>query len=84
VIRAKQSLDLITIGSVIFFSVGQNKSGRFITSDDIFPWKFLFWSYFQDVVSVISKYSIHTDVVRRQFWTLAGYVLAQKLILEHF
>jgi len=61
-------LDLITIGSMIycnafFLSWSEQKWQLLICSEDIFRWKFLFWSYFQDVESVIPQYSIHTDVV---------------------
>jgi len=71
-IRAKWSLDLITIGSAIycrpnafFLSLVRTKVTHMLLtcSDDIFWWKFLFRSYFQDVESVFPKYSIHTDVV---------------------
>jgi len=70
--QAKWLLDLITIGSAIYcnaFFLSYSEQ-RWLTcflqtccSDDIFQWKFLFWSYFQDVESVIPKYSIHADVV---------------------
>jgi len=68
-IRAKRSLDLITIGSAIycnaFLSVGQNKSGRFVTY--LFRWHFpvkiLILVILQDIESVILKYSIDTAVV---------------------
>ncbi len=65
-IWANRSLDLITIGSVIycnaFFLSCQNKRGRLVTySDGNIRWKFLFGSFIprRRLESVILKYSKH-------------------------
>ncbi len=48
--------------NAFFISVGQNKS---VTSDYIFWWNFLFGSYFQDVESLIPKYSEYPQIYPR-------------------